>query len=771
MKETTSESIQKILDARGQSASQIGHLTEDWKKRQKKIGQFESTVKELMAVCTKAMPTASSDELQSYQELLEYLNELNNQQIFQNAVRECDYALRKLAQLSDRFNRPTLNIAVAGVGRCGKSTTLKSIIGQEHDDNRVIPSGKGTAVTAGKSSIQCVSSEDDEKTVVYYHTPESFLSEVINPLLQDLMLGSKVCSTLDDFGQLNYEELRSLFETKRLEALQKVRDAEKNSTREELEIAKAFASSFNLKTERLSHLEDMLNAYPAYRNRLTGTSETVPIDQTSRYVSYPKNGGATICYSVKECVIYSRFPNNTVKALQLIDLPGLGTGSLSERRCFMEGFNHTVDLVLMVRRPEGNYQNFTTDDDLRVIEVIEATFGSEHLHECMLLFQNDANLPQSNVEEALSKISKWNSLRTQPVTVIRGDAQDISDVQNRILPELLQFMLKQLPALDSALIKENMPELESQAAKLDEQLDEVEHKLNSMKRNFRSGDANANNICDKSNSLRYEIINGLNDIMDYYANDFEQESSLLPDKIVELSERLREWARTTFNPKEESKLLRVKNEIRRAQSAVPYANTQLHSLRIHVTETYAEMEKIHNDLIREMQEKVAALLSYCFPTLLKNRKTLAEQVEFFTASGDCPEIVDALTTVLSLEIPFYNTVYPDLRAEVFESVDLLERNFQMDASLPEEKKAAIVLSELQNTAFSWLFKAEGVLQAQSRIKEILLASLERLQDRLGRSDSTNRELTDLVEHYWSEIQMDGNAYSQDIRNKLSKIGK
>ena len=34
--------------------------------------------------------------------------------------------------------------------------------------------------------------------------------------------------------------------------------------------------------------------------------------------------------------------------------------SESEKKCFFEGFDFTVDLALAVRRPEGLFQNFTT---------------------------------------------------------------------------------------------------------------------------------------------------------------------------------------------------------------------------------------------------------------------------------------------------------------------------------------------------------------------------------------------------------------------------
>ncbi len=79
------------------------------------------------------------------------------------------------------------------------------------------------------------------------------------------------------------------------------------------------------------------------------------------------------------------------------------------------------------------------------------------------------------------------------------------------------------------------------------------------------------------------------------------------------------------------------------------------------------------------------------------------------------------------------------------------------------------MGELQNTAFNWIWKAENVLESQSRIRDIILATLERLQDRLVRSRMAERELNDFIERYWSDIKGDDHAFEEDIRAKLEKI--
>ena len=769
----TNGKISEIISHRRQAGSHISELIDKWKERRDKAKKLVKETAELRRVCESAKASAASED---FLEVLDYLKQLENEQLTGSLLGDAAYALAKLEKLADRFLRDSLHIAVAGVGRCGKSTALKSIIGHSQDDNSTIPSGNGPAITAGKSTIVCVADEAEEKTVVRFHTAESFLHELVNPLLQDLSLEEHVCNGLDDFEGLDYDELRHALLLKQEVAQRAVKDAEREyasqgtaEAKVRLDMANAFSSSFNQKTERLSHLGDIIRSFPHIRGRLTGGSDTVPLTMAHRFVSYPRDGGPAVCYAVKECRIYSRFPNNAIRNLELVDLPGLGTGSQSERKCFLDGFNYTVDLALMLRRPEGLFQNFTTDDDLRVMEVIGATFGEEHLHECTILFQNDANLPQSDVETSFQKIEQWNALQRHPLTVIRGDAHDMESMQKSVLPQVLDFMMTNLPVLDKALQQETLPELEKTAVEFDQRLTEVIRRLASFRRLFHGGGGDANAVTDKARELRDKIMNGLNDRMDYYTGEFDMSNSLLPDKIQELTALLKAWAETAYNAKDERQLERVRNEIRRYQSAIPYANGEIHQIRIHISEVYSEMEKIHVELIEEVQKAVADILWECFPKLLPQGSGLQAFIQLFEDTGECVEITDTLKTLQNLEVPFYNIIYPDLRVAAFDTVAEVEKNFQLDADMPLDRKAAVVLGELQNTAFNWIWKAENVLESQSRIRDIILATLERLQDRLVRNQMAEREMNDFIEHYWSDIKGDDHAFEEDVRAKLDKI--
>lgn len=751
--------IAKIIHDRQVANQKIDIELAAWKERQKKVKDLKMKLADLRNTCQRALAGTNGNEGSNINKLISYLDEIDRAQTIRDLQNNSSYALQKLERLMQRFCRDTLNIVVAGVGRCGKSTALKAIIGKKQDDNSTIPSGNGTAITAGKSIIRCVTTAEEEKTVVQYHTVESFLNELVNPLLQSIGLGEKYqCSDADDFSVLDYDVLRKDFEQAKTETL---------SRRTENQDEQADSASFQSKEDRLKQLHDIMKAFPSFQVHLTGEKDTVQLNQTYRFVSYPQNGEPALCYAVKECRIYSRFPNNEVESLELTDLPGLGTSSQREKKCFIDGLNYAVDLALMVRRPEGLFQNFPTDLDLRVMDILCSTFKS-HLHECILVFQNDANLPQSDPDKAYKAIEDWNARQTHPLTVIRGNAIDSEFMQKTLLPAALEFIAKNLPALDRALIDEVLPDLEKSAEKVDAEFKVVCSKLASLKHDFRSG-SGANAVNDVTQKILDDLMNGLSDLMEQFAHK-KDEDSPLSVAVDNLSKQVENWLEEEYGPKASTeKKSEAKNKIRAAMSAVPYANKEIHTIRIRISEFFSELEKNHEELIGEMQNSVAEMLRRSFPSLLAKDDGLDAFIALAKKTGECPEIIDAVQTLNSLEAPFYNIVYPDLRAQVFDPPNELQKNFEDLPGKTPDEQAVIVLGELQNTGMHWKWDAEKLLHSQSKIIEIICAALERFQDRMTRNSETKREMTSFVETFWGDIQKNNTAYDENIRTMLDKI--
>ena len=752
--------IAKIIQSRQVANEKIDIELTAWKARQKKGETLKAELADLRNICQRALDGTSSDDGSNFSRLVAYLDEIDSAQTIRDLQANSSYALQELERLKQRFCRSTINIVVAGVGRCGKSTALKAIIGQKQDDNSTIPSGNGTAITAGKSIIRCVTTAEEEKTVVQYHTVESFLNELVNPLLRSIGVGEKYqYSNADGFSALKYDELHEAFERAKAEAV---------SRRTENQVCQVDSASFQSKEDLLKQLHDIMKAFPSFQTRLTGEKDTVPLNQTYRFVSYPQNGETALCYAVKECRIYSRFPNNEVQSLELTDRPGLGTSSEREKKCFIDGLNYAVDLALMIRRPEALFQNFPTELDLRVMDILCSTFGENHLHECMLLFQNDTSLPNSDPEKAYKAIEDWNASRPNPLTVIRGSAFDSEFMQKTLLPTALEFIAKNLPALDQALTDEVLPSLKKKAMKFDAERDKISSKLARLKHDFRSG-SGANAINEQTERILNSLMNGIADLLDYYEVKFTVNDSTLSDAVEAQSQKVEKWLTEEYGPEASPKKVEeAKNAIRQGMSARPYANKEIHAIRIGISEFYSELEKIHEALIAEMQSSVAGLLHKCFPSLLAEDAGLDAFIEIAAKTGECPEIIDAIQILNSLEAPFYNIIYPDLRTQVFDPPDKVG-NIDLPEGKTQDEQAVFVLTELQNIGMNWKWKAEKLLYSQSKIIEIICAALERFQDRMTRNPETKREMTSFVEAFWGDIQKNDTAYDENIRTKLEKI--
>lgn len=769
-------SISGILAARSVQADQVAEAVSDWNMRRDRAIRLREELRQLKKTFVRARSEHSA-QMDDALELERYVDELDRDQVLRKMVSECSFADAELKKLSLRFGRKTLNIAVAGVGRCGKSTALKSIIGSSQTDNSIIPSGNGPAVTAGKSVICCVLSADEERTEVEYHTAESFLNGVVNPLLASISLGNHVCSSLEQFEDLDYEMLKEEVVANGRTAEATVRalkaspsaDGDEADRQMRIAGAQAYAGAFKLYLERLNDLRRIISAFPFFREMLTGSTETVSLRETCRYVSYPRDGGPAICYAVKGCRIFSRFPNNEVAELQLTDLPGLGTGSESEKKCFFEGFDYTVDLALAVRRPEGLFQNFTTDDDLSVLNVLGGVFGEEHLHECMVLFQNDGGLPKDGADLAFARIEEWNASRAQPILVLRGDAYDHEYMQKMFLPEAVRFMERNLPSLDAALLADVMPGLRSRAEKMDAELSAIKSRLKSLA-NVLPVTEGANAIADKAAEILNALMSGLNDLMGTFSDSLRSDSRAA-EAVTKLSLEVKSLLASRYSEEDERIVATVKNSIQAHQSAIPYANKQVHAIRILVGEVYSKLGDIHAKQLSDMRKAVAEEFRKVLPTLLNADVTLEEVCALFEADGCCPEIADAVKALVELDAPFYNIVYPDIRKEVFDAMADIERNFLRLQDLPPEQEAKVVLRELRNTGENWGWKTERLLRMNSRIPDIVCAAIERCQDRIVRNAVARRELVDFLERNWSNVMSGGDSYATDIRGRIMNLMK
>ena len=778
----TNVTINDIVVHRGKLASEAEAQVEKWQKRADHVKALKQAVRDLRRLCVGEDDSTSRKS--PFAKLSELLADYKNSGTEQRLECDCQNALRLLNRLLSRFHRSTVNVAVTGVGRCGKSTALKTLLGLAQDDNAVIPSGDGPAVTAGRSEIHCIPEGEREHTEITFHTVDSFLSNIVNPMLDEMGLQEYRCATTDDFADLDIDALSAVLEENREVAERKAREVELSADtgmREaELAVARSHADAYKMHSARIKVMRRIQDSFGCFRGRLGCGIVDVPLNETAQYVSYPGDSKPALCFAVKDCRIYANVPNDEAKRLVLTDLPGLGTTNDIEQKCFMEGLDYSVDAALVVRRPTGLFANGQTKEDISVLDALARVYGNEHLSAFAMLFQNDGNLPTSGADKAFASLSEENAAAAHPLSILRGDATDKGFMQGVLLDKVLNFVKDHVPELDNTLSDETNAVVAKTADKFDSQYGEWQERFRKLRQEFPPI-SETGEILNEVEKIRLSWTQGLTKLLasfsdrqqvDIVAQQRSEDEDRQSEAITQCVQNAQKDIHAVYSPANEKKVEEVALRIMRDHSAMPFVNEELHVLRIRMSETFAKLEENHARQIADMQLKVAEIITTPFEGMNITDVSLDAVIELFDETGETPEIVEAMKALRSLEIPFYSVIYPDFRREVFDSFESAESRFNAVSTFPESERASITLRMLCDLGENWIYKAETLVRRQSHIRDILGAAVERFTDRLVRNQTTRNELMAFVEQNRSlTTNSSTSGRAAQVRNVIDKITK
>lgn len=292
-------------------------------------------------------------------------------------------AIEPLQQVERRIARDRLCVGVGGAGGTGKSTVVQSLSGLT---DAWVPTGRNGPVTAVRTRV--VHSPGRLRAVLVPHTAEVFRAAYLEPPPPP--------------GRLT-------------------------------EIRAARWSYEGLLDRQGRPLE------------LTGDE----LDHLREYLAHPSdedNGGRPVAHrylAVREARIECPFPHTDVGAIEIVDLPGLG-GVTGTDRHHVTGLRHDLDVVLLVTRAAGAGARWNASDDAALALLDEARGFAGRRDDFVLVVWNTPADPGDEPPVPPDHAGGKHGLR-----VLSVDGRSPADVSARLLGPVLRHLAERLPAMDS----------------------------------------------------------------------------------------------------------------------------------------------------------------------------------------------------------------------------------------------------------------------------------------------------------------------------------
>ncbi|NET01016.1 MAG: hypothetical protein F6K61_10665 [Sphaerospermopsis sp. SIO1G1] len=391
------------------------------------------------------------------QEVVEKLKELD----IRNLRIIVSKNLQLVKKLRLRLDRGTLNIGVVGRARQGKSRLLQSVTGLGTDE---IPDGDREHCTGVRSTIYHRPDDStnnyDFDALVWFHSPQSFMEEVIKPYYEDLQLGH--LPEIASFGQNEIPELPQSL------------------------------ASFSEYQTKYEHLKKYRKHFQQYY-RLLGTTNDKPLkirkDKIREYVAQDDKDGNRnyVNYlAVKEVKIFSSFPQEDIGKIAVIDLPGLGDTGIGDENRLIKTVGEDVDLIIFVKRPQKG--DYWAEVDVKLYDITKTALIELPIKEWSYMILN--HTPQI-VDNYVNCQDLQRSIAEKHIDVIQSSIVDCADTGNvnGFLDNVLNYLVHSIEELDKKYARNLQISLQEVEKTVNERLEEGSKLLSgyaNMSRHFKS---------------------------------------------------------------------------------------------------------------------------------------------------------------------------------------------------------------------------------------------------------------------------------------------
>jgi uncharacterized protein YukE len=705
---------------------------ERWTELDRHLGQVDSTLDEL--VSSPATTAELADHARAFRQ-----RELRG---------KVAQSLGALNILRTRLSRPTVNIGVSGQARVGKSTLLQTIAGLTDEQ---VPTGEGIPVTAVRSRI--FHSTVHERATLQLHSYESFRDEVLGPYHRALGLGLPAGS-LEGFRRYDYTAGLPAASPHDGAPAQPGKSADPSNKHSLVTLG--------------ARLRDMQRALPSYEHDLTGGERVIPLTELRQYVAYPtkEQEDAPDCarryLAVRDVRIECRFPEVEVEDLALIDLPGLGELAAGAERHHVEGLQHEVDVVLLVKRPvEG--MAYWTDADGRAVDLLDEARGAvSRRNDFVFIIVNEGSVKMSLVDALLGDIRRRanEGVDGKHYPVLRCDALDQSTVYRDTLGPVLEHLAERLPVMDREVIEDAVNKCKAASEAVRAALDELREALSEYAPEAVGA---SEQLYDRAAELRLDVAQGLDAMVRELFAEARggAEDERLVAAVQASYQAVRDWVAAGFGKGKDAWVEAAVRAMRAENNSSPFAARELNKIRVSVSERYSAIDNHLHERVEELRQKIAALLAKCFGGLLAGLGGTAALNRLAALLDDatepCPNLASAVQNLLELDIRYSSHLHPRVRRALdglnYEIIDpqsgTPRPRFLVDVSAAGAAQMFQLLGELAEQA---AYETRKSLLEEIRFPTLVLhAAGEQFQDSLIRTGDSEREFRRFARSYRDEI--------------------
>lgn len=396
----SSEKIQSIIHRRKPLAKNISDT-------QASLDKLLEQFIRLKSICSSAL---SDDSLASERERVSEIFHAFD-------TRKADDLQAGLTNIHRRLSRDTLNIAVIGLARQGKSRLLQSITGLS---SNIIPDSDRSVCTGVRSDIINDPEAIDTWAYVNFLSEEEFITQTVGRYFAELQRhknGLTAPETLAEFRHFMLPD-RETFTTQNIEDETRMRNY-------------------------IGELHKLQAHLPEYQNYIgTGRSAKIPESEIRRYVvqNDAVSGEEFFRHMAVESVeIHCRFPHEDAGALKLIDLPGLGDTRIGDTERMIEALGDQVDLVFFVTMPRSTGDD-VFDRDINLYSQARRGLGRKLPIERWSFWVINHNSRDENIKQCEDFAATLRNKDIHVASTLIVDCKNDSEVSGKLIDSALNFL-------------------------------------------------------------------------------------------------------------------------------------------------------------------------------------------------------------------------------------------------------------------------------------------------------------------------------------------